>query len=298
VVIDLLDPAAKRRRYTADELLATAEAHGFAPTRRMLTDWVSEGLLDKGTPVGRGRGKGKTYTWSYNQLRLFLDVLEKSRDAKRATLLNVPVLFWLIWGDAYVPLRQARRALESWAGVHARTGVGRATKTAREVLAHLDHPRASRDDRNRLVELIVNAAYRAELDRDELSAVADRVFNPEKRDLTGADAPMTPTNYVRVLHARVTALSQLNTLPTDLFKEARLSYQTTGPTADLTRAALADDARLTTPGPYYTMLNRAANQASLDLLTLLGLLLTAPDRLPLDRRPNWEAPKRGRLKTG
>ncbi len=294
--IELETPEAAARRYSLGELLVAARERGFHPTKRMLTDWVAIGLIDKGADRGRGKGAGKEYSWSYEQLRLFLSLLEQAPKVKRSTLLHMPVLLWLIWGDAFVPLRQVRRAMSSWLGVRGRSGIGAARKTAREVLRHLDHPDAAREDRQRLVELVAQSAYRADVDRAELLAVAERIFNPHGQDLSDSRAPMTPDNYVRVLDARLHAMAEIENLPDELFIEARLAYQATGPSGDLTRAALNQDARLTMPGPQLTALNRAGNFACLDLLTLLGLLDRTPDRLPLDRRPSWPAPKGHRLK--
>jgi hypothetical protein len=285
VVVDIADPAARTRRYRVDELLDTAIAHGYDPTRRLITDWIAVGLVDKGVSTGRGRGKGKTYTWSYEQLRMFLTILEKSAEVKRATLFNIPVMTWLIWGDQFVPLRQTRRALEHWAGIYGQVSGARARRTAREVLTQLDHPKATKEDRKRLLELIVNSGYLAKLDREQLLDAATRVFNPDGADRSSVPSDgVTPESYVRILEARITALHQLPDLPDELFQEARISYQSFGPTGELTRAALDPRTQISAPASFVTRFKRATNQSCLDLLTLLGILLNRHDRLPpIDR---------------
>jgi hypothetical protein len=286
------------QRYTVHDLLSVAEDHGFDVSRRLISDWVSLGLLDKAKDSGRGRGRGKNYTWPYAQLRLFLVLLEKRRQVKRPVLCNVPVIFWLIWGDGYVPLRQTRRALATWAGTYGTSGFGRARKTAREVVALLDHRRASQKDRERLVDLVVGAAYQGVIDRDSMLEVAQRVFNPDNLDLSGAPAAaMTPESYVRLVEARTTALQRLQEIPDDVYLDARSSYLTTGPTAALAQAALAQDVRPTTPGQMFKEFEKTTNRACLDLLTLLGLTLMIPRRTTPDR-PSWLAPTGGRLKKG
>lgn len=70
-------------RYTKADLLDAAQAHGTPATGRLITDWVSLGLLDKPVPRSRGRGKGVERTWSENQLQLFVVLLDKRREVRR-----------------------------------------------------------------------------------------------------------------------------------------------------------------------------------------------------------------------
>src|SRR5438876_822928 len=92
-----------QRRYTANELLSDARRRGHKVSRRLLTDWVAIGLLDKGTDRGRGRGRGKEYTWPDEQRRLFLVLLDKHGTVKRPVLANIPVALWLFFGDQHAP---------------------------------------------------------------------------------------------------------------------------------------------------------------------------------------------------
>src|SRR5262245_40363698 len=99
-------------------MLQAARDAGFSPTGRLMTDWVSLGLLDQAHRRGLGRGKGTAATWPEEQLRLFLVLLQQRETVKRMiSLCNIPVGIWLWWGDRFVPLGQARRALRTWSGV-------------------------------------------------------------------------------------------------------------------------------------------------------------------------------------
>src|SRR5947207_3156341 len=104
--------AIAERRYTLEQLVGAGMDAGFEPTTRLAKDWASLGLLDHARRRGRGRGKGVEGTWPESQKELFLLLLAKRPEVKRiATLCNVPVAIWLLWGDDFVPLRQARLAL-------------------------------------------------------------------------------------------------------------------------------------------------------------------------------------------
>ena len=142
------------RWYTRQQLVEFAGRHGHLIKPRLIADWVAIGLLDKGTARGRGKGKGKDYLWPENQAQLLLVLLNKRPEAKRSTLCNLPVALWLIWGDAYVPLRQVRRALATWADGWGLVSGSRADRTARDVLDQFDHPDAKSEDREAVRDLV------------------------------------------------------------------------------------------------------------------------------------------------
>lgn len=292
--------AAPSRRYTADELLAAARKAGHPVTRRLITDWVSIGLLDKATATGRGRGKGKTYTWPEEQRMLFLTVLDHHRSAPRPVLCNIPVALWLIWGDHYAPLRQARRAVKTWAGQYGAVSWTNARKAAKEVLGQLEHPATSRKDRRELEDTIAQAAYTGTVDHDRLTEATRKVFDPNRTGLTrGPLGIMDADAYIHTIIARTEALRQLDTIPDETFRDARADYLTIGPTAEHANARLDIAGRpvstrllgATTTPDFQEILQRAC----LDLITLLGLNLTEP-RPPRPERPSWTPPKGGRLK--
>src|SRR5205809_339547 len=120
----------QQRQFTKVALLAEAQRAGFTASSRLITDWVSVGLLDQATRRGRGRGRGLTATWPEEQKNLFLTVLKKRQETARiAPLCNIPVFVWLWWGDSFIPLRQVRRALNTWSGANEH---GRSWRTAEQ----------------------------------------------------------------------------------------------------------------------------------------------------------------------
>src|ERR1039458_149665 len=159
-------PVRGERLETAD-MVAVARAAGYTVKPRLITDWVSLGLLDKPDQRGRGRGKGKQYTWPPSQGRLLVTLLNKRAEGVgRITLTNVPVVLWLIWGEGYVPLRQASKALATWCQHNQRVGPTASNRTIDETLKQLDHPDATPEDRDNLRGLLESAAYGNVLDRD------------------------------------------------------------------------------------------------------------------------------------
>ena len=127
-------------------------------TGRLITDWVSLGLLDKPVPRSRGRGKGVERTWSENQLQLFVVLLDKRREVRHvAALCNVPVMLWLYWGTDYVPVRQVRKALRTFNRPLLATSARAARQNARRVIAQLGAPNMKRQDKTDLTNAIVTA---------------------------------------------------------------------------------------------------------------------------------------------
>lgn len=283
------------REYTADQMLDVAERRlGWRPTRRLVTEWVQVGLLDRATPRGRGRGKGKQYTWPHNQLELFIQVLAKHKTVRRPTLCNMPVTMWLFFGDAYVPLRQVRRALKTWAATYATGSFTQAKATAEQVLVQLDHPDASREDREHLRRLVTQAGT-GKLDADALEDAARKVFDPHATGMSrGPMGLMDAESYVRVIKARVTGLSVIATAPDETYLHARNAYQSTDATNEQLRAPL-DQQRGVTSGKAIGASNAgvqaAFNRACLDLIMLLGFMTLNPPTLGHNRRPSWDPPK-------
>ena len=83
----------------------------------------------------------------------------------------------MYWGEEWVPLRQARRALARYLGDPAsktysrdarRAGKDRAQAVAQAVLGQLDNPAATPDARRELLAAVTDAAYTGEPDLDRL----------------------------------------------------------------------------------------------------------------------------------
>ena len=78
---------------------------------RLVTDWVSKGLLDQPERQARGKGNGRgaKYEWADRQCELFLSLLMHRDEVTYVdSLASLPVSMWLYWGDEWVPLRQVK----------------------------------------------------------------------------------------------------------------------------------------------------------------------------------------------
>jgi hypothetical protein len=166
---------------TVDELLADAAGHGYTATARLITDWVSLGLLDRPTRRPRGRGQGSAKgLYPASQRHLFLALLGKRDQGARHvdSLARLPIFIWLYWGDDYVPTRQVVRALRTWHGGGAATRE-QAKKSAQRMLTLLDHPLAIPADRQTLVDVLTDIAWKGRIDdRASLEQAVRTVFEP------------------------------------------------------------------------------------------------------------------------
>jgi len=200
---------------------------------------------------------------------------DRTPPVSRPTLANIPVAVWLIWGDELVPLRQARRALQTWAGRHERTGWTQAQATAQAVLKQMDHPDADPSDRTRLVDAVAQAAYTGTVDTQQLDALVRRVFDPNQTGLTrGPMGIMKAGDYANITGARTTALAALQTAPDAAYTAARAQYQHVGSTPPaqllkLNQRTISAAALGATTRPF----DQVVNNACLDLITILGYVL-------------------------
>jgi hypothetical protein len=285
-VDDSLEPS---RSHTKTELLAAARAKGFAPSERLVTDWVSLGLLDQPRKRGLGRRKGTIATWPEEQLQLFLVLLRNRVDVKRiATLCNIPVTAWLWEGDRYVPTRQARRALETWAHAREHTNSWRAAlETATQLVDQFNHPDATHAARKTLIDLIAQSAYGKPFDGVAILDAFRKVFDPlgVGRTLGPAGAAFVPEHYVFLTQARLAAVTALRqqTLDDAAYNWARQEYLTSRHEYQqeiVPRIAADPEAALvffsgTSGGMLIpdTTFDRIVNGACVDLLTMLGIYL-------------------------
>jgi hypothetical protein len=268
-----------------DELLTQAQASGFIASRRLVIDWISLGLLDQPRRRGLGRGRGTETLWPDSQVKLFLVLLDKRRDVKRvAPLCNVPVWMWLWFGDEYVPLRQTRRALTTWAGMseHA-SSWKQARESARAITDKFAHPEAPRSARDDLTDLIAETAYGRPLDKEQLLATFRRVFNPTggRSEVGVPGVRFRPEDYVLLIASRIAALARLRApgFEDDAFIWARGAYlESRAEYAQLVPRIAADAEasdlflRRTPDGVVLPpTAEETLNQACVDLITLLGL---------------------------
>jgi hypothetical protein len=216
--------------YSKIQLVGEANARGFDKVSgRLVDDWASLGLLDRAAKHGLGYARGSVATWPEDQLQLFLALLDQRRDAPNVLpLLNVPVATWLLWGDAFVPRRQMRRGMETWANGIRDAPSSRARAGARNLVEAWAQPDAKRSDKRRLVSLLDAHRWDGAVDSTGLRSLAKSVFEPAIA-LEGTRPlgfGLTGEGYARALAGAYQAFSSMATLPDSLFEWARYTCLT------------------------------------------------------------------------
>jgi hypothetical protein len=273
--------------WTAEDLIAAASAAGLAATPRLIRNWTEEGLIDRPVVRGRGRARGvEAGVWSKLQLNLFVALLTQ-RQTKGvrldASLANVPVWLWLWYGDQYVPIRQVRRALRTWAGPTREPPLRAADTTAKAVMARLSHPDASREARRRFRDLVRRGQAGEPVAWAALAAGAAAAMDPHRtgtsRGPTGAalSGRSYATHVAAVIRGRDAILidRQGETVPDRLLRHVRDVYRRTRSDYYERRPEFARDPDL---GHLHLdeSLDREVNDAGLDLVTLVGYELSLP----------------------
>jgi hypothetical protein len=271
-------------RLEANDLLKLAAAAGYEVTPRLITDWVSLGLLDRPDGRGLGRGRGKHYTWAPQQGKLFVAVLQKHKTVKRPILANIPVGVWLLFSDEYVPLRQVRRAVKTWVEAYGTVSFARAKAGAQQTLLQLDHPDSSDEDREQLRRLLTQSGRTGAVNITELRNAASRVLDPHGSGaVRGPLGLLTTDAYVQIIETRIEGLRSLDTASDDEYYGARNMYLSTNAISDELRAPIEP---LITPltarklAPPGSGVQAAFNNACLDLITLLGTIRLTPPTTP------------------
>ncbi len=291
-----------RSRLEVSDLLKLAAGAGYEVTPRLITDWVSLGLLDRPDGHGLGRGRGRRYTWPSQQGKLFLAVLEKHKAVKRPILANIPVGIWLLFSDGHVPLRQVRRAVTTWANAYGTVSFARAKAGAEQTLLQLHHPDSEAEDREQLRQLLTQIGRTGAVDINALRYATSRVIDPRGSGVArGPLGLLTTDAYLQIIAARIEGLRSLDTAPNDEYYGARNMYLSTNPISDQLRAPIEP---ISTPltarklAPAGSGVQAAGTSACLDLITLLGTLrlmpLTTPGfaTKPGPPPPTWPQPKR------
>lgn len=193
-------------------------------------------------------------------------VLQHARTVRRtATLVNIPVFVWLGWGDRYVPVRQVRRCLRTYADAYNTASQAACRRTTGELIDSLGLTRVPAQARNRLADVIteLNAAPRPSLSahRDDLRQALRSVI-----ESTGASVDMPRLDaMVDFIDLRIRALHHFHTgqdegeLPDAAFYRAQLDWQQTR--FDYVRESQR---------PISTINEDMANSACLSLLAHLG----------------------------
>jgi hypothetical protein len=210
---------------TVDDLVADATAAGYEATERLIRDWTQHGLLDppKRRPAGKGHGSAPAL-YPANQRNLFLTLLHHRPGNNISSLARIPVSIWMYWGEEYVPLRQARRALMRYLGDPAskhyardagRASMERSRTTARAILGQLDNPRATKQARRELLDALTEAAYTGRPDFSRLEQAISAVFEPGtvhiRRTIGHPWAPVTTEAVIGIAQARLAAVTALTT---------------------------------------------------------------------------------------
>jgi len=269
--------------FTAAELVEAAHQAGFEVKPRLITDWESLGLLDspRKRPLGRGRGSDKA-VWPERQKDLFLSLLHHRSTVNRvAGLANIPVWVWLAYGDEWIRLRQARKALATWCGRHrSRPGLSHAEarRMSRQFAETVVQPHSRPADIAKLRRVVESSIEAMAFDRDSFRDTVRHVFDPhdEGRTIGPSGAPIHTDLVVRLVEARFAALRALDGLSDYHWESARLVYISTKVSYAGEQPTFAGDpltGRFHEPPSF----ERDINGACIDLLTILGMSLLAPE---------------------
>lgn len=267
-----------------EDLVADATAAGHRASTRLVRDWTELGLLDYPERRGAGRGRGSHRAlYAENQRHLLLTLLHHRPTNGISSLARIPVGIWMYWGDEFVPLRQARRAMLTWLG-DPRVSKQAARETAREVLRQLDNPSATSAARRRLVDELADVAYTGNADVDVLTEAVCDVFEPGRRSIVRAvghpTAPLTADAMLDLIRARLMAVSALRSgnLGDAAFRRARhahlVAYAEYAAQQPMLAAAFPDGALLYERATAEEALNSSCGH----LLTALGLGILYPEQ--------------------
>jgi hypothetical protein len=293
-------PPRGARSYTVDNLCEIAALKGSRVTRRLVFDWIEQGLLDRTTVISRGRYGRKGFLPEH-QLQLFLTLLQHRRKSPHAKkiwgLLNIPVWAWLWWGDEVVPLRQVKRAVKTWAGVMRRGETMRnALKAARAVAGRLGQAPSPKGGRpllsvSKLAAVIQQGRLDTEAVADALRPVpATRVHGLK---LTGRPE-MSGEQVIKLISARHDAIIHLETIGDEQFEAARKYYRQTYP---LYLQSVGGSGSLR-GNQDQAVVEESLNQACLDLITTLGFLRQGAVTVPKLRQSAGPEPTSSRVARG
>jgi hypothetical protein len=209
---------------TINDMVADAADAGYEATARLIRDWTQHGLLDYPQKRSAGKGHGSAPAlYPASQRNLLLTLLHHRPGKNISSLARIPVCIWMYWGEDYVPLRQARRALmrhlgDPQAGKRYAQDAGRASKerartVARAIVGQLDNRQATPRARRELLHVLTEAAYTGRPDFDLLERVVSAVFEPGttriRRAIGHPAAPITTDAIIRITKARLAAVTAL-----------------------------------------------------------------------------------------
>jgi hypothetical protein len=270
---------------TIDQMAADAAVAGHQATVRLIRDWTEAGLLDypQHRPAGKGRGSRQAL-YPATQRNLFLTLLHHRSSNRISSLARIPVGIWMYWGDDFVPLRQARRAMNTWIG-DPRSSIRRARETAGEMARQLDNPAATSAARRELREALADLAYTARPDFERLEHAVTDVFDAGFATLHRAvghpAAPAMSDSVIVMLKARLKAIDLLTTgkVTDEDFYAARHAHQVNYAEYAARQHLLAMHAPADNSGMYERVTAESALNVSCGhLLTTIGLNGLFPER--------------------
>jgi len=203
---------------------AAREAGNSDVSERLVTDWVSLGLLDQPTRVsrGKGRGPGANYEWPESQRDLFLTLLAKRDEAtSRAAMCAIPVGVWMYWGDDWIPLRQVRLALRTWWDRPGRSRWKRSADGARLVIDTIAPAGTPRAFKSEVRELITAALENDVFPREELTQALEQLLVNRSSDGRFGPARSTAAEIVDGMWSMAVATYNYDLITDGMFYEAR-----------------------------------------------------------------------------
>jgi hypothetical protein len=271
---------------TVEDLLAAAEAEGLVATHRTVRNWVEEGLLDRPWLRGRGPRRGVEGLWSDHQRQLFITLLrqaETQQPRRNAPLANVPVWIWLEYGDDYVPLRQVRRALKTWAVPARHPAASSADATARSLVDRLAHPNASRAARRRFRDVVARGQAGEQVAYAEMVVAARPAIDPSETGPRGRHgvrlSPEIYASYIDFVLAGADAVVEDRggeRLPDSVLRQARTLYRESRASYTAHRVEYAADpdlGHLHADGSVEAVIQSACR----DLILCVGVILVGSD---------------------
>jgi hypothetical protein len=280
-------PIDGKTRFTKAEMIASAKRRGYPTNEAQFERWVDYGLLGKGQKEKQGH-------WSLPQMHLFLTLLDHNRrpGVGPLSLCTIPVWGWLYLGpEADIQTEQVERVMWTWQEKqmnHPKDG--RMRETAREIVTHIAHPKAS--GKRKLQQKIIAFAETIEypmpeewgLDPEEdfLDALTMVIDPKEKGDHQGPEgAPLSSESlswHFRVNRKAIQTLLQKQNLPRKYWHSARNILLTSEARYQQVQPQFARETEGSTSATLFQKrtLNEIVNQVCYDVRLVLGCLLDQP----------------------
>ncbi len=217
---------------TTADLIFDAQRLGVAITQRLITDWVERGLLDSPERQGAGRGKGsKPALFPVSQRKLFALLIQKRKETRKIPVLaRIPLYLWVYWGEDYVPVKQARRVLRTWADDVLKTSLDSARRNAVATVTQLAASDAPADAVRELTTLIERIGYQGFFTREhKLGVLLDIVIDPHRTGASFGPPGLTidAATYMTALSWQYAAFNYIRNPDVDQVEEEVLTAAST-----------------------------------------------------------------------